>query len=70
MGVHLNPNDQIMVADECGAPVEPWPSPRSRYPEIPGFPDGGRLPLQAYVGDTFQFSFSAELITAAGRASL
>ena len=70
VGVHLNPNDQIMVADECGAPVEPWPSPRSRYPEIPGFPDGGRLPLQAYVGDTFQFSFSAELITAAGRASL
>ena len=66
VGVHLSPNDQIMVADECGAEVEPWPSPRSRYPEIPGFPHGGRLPLQSYVGDAFQFSFSTELITAAG----
>ena len=67
VGVHLSPNDQVMVADECGAAVEPWPSPRSRYPEIPGFPEGGRLPLQSYVGETFQFSFSNELITAAGR---
>lgn len=57
-----------MVADECGAPLEAWPFPRSRYPEIPGFPDGGKLQLQSYVGETFQFLWSSiEPITAAGR---
>ena len=60
-----------MAAEECGAALEPWPSPRSRYPEIPGFPQNGRLNLEPYVGATFQFSWTAaEPITAAGGETL
>lgn len=71
VGVHMSTDDQIMAADECGAPVEAWPSPRSRYPEIPGFPDGGKVPLQSYVGETFQFAWgSIEPITAAGKVAI
>ena len=66
-GVHLSTENQLMAADECGAVVEAWPFPRSRYPEIPGFPNGGKVALQNYVGDTFQFLWgSLEPITAAG----
>ncbi len=66
-GLHLSTQNEIMAADECGVPEETWPFPRSRYPEIPGFPASGKAQLQNYVGETFQFSWgSLEPITAAG----
>ena len=30
VGLHLSTDNQIMAADECGAPLEPWPFPRRR----------------------------------------
>ncbi|CAE8585944.1 unnamed protein product, partial [Polarella glacialis] len=66
-GKYLASNDRVMVADECGAPMEAWPQARDRYPEVPGFPDRGIATLSPYVNEAFQFSWgSIDPITAAG----
>ena len=34
-------NSSLLIAEECGAEVEPWPHNRGRYPMVEGFPDDG-----------------------------